>query len=82
VGSAHAAVGDGLARLAEGEALVPWHVRLVDAAERGVRILVGDEMLDLVPGVPVAAGERLTAGAGAGAGGSTVGGRLTHDVER
>src|SRR3954451_15032779 len=80
--SAHAAVGGGPARLAEREALVPRHVRLVDAAESGVRILVGDEVLDLVPRVAVVAGERPPADARAGAGGSAVGGGLTHDVER
>ena len=47
------------AGLAERPALVPGHLGLVDAAERGVRILVGDEVLDLLERVAVVPVERI-----------------------
>src|SRR4051794_3145329 len=56
---AQAVVGDGAAGLAERPALVPRHLRLVDAAEGGVGIVVGHEVLDLLEAVAAVPPQRI-----------------------
>jgi len=58
----HAALRDGHAGLAGREALVPRHVRLVDAAERSIGIVVVDDVLALLEGVAVDAEPRFDLG--------------------
>ena len=61
---AQAARGDGETALADRPALVPGYVRLIDAAEGGVRVLISDDVLPLLEVEAAVAVKRVADNAG------------------